>query len=1038
MSIPTLTIGLGGTGVLAVRALKKLYQGLPDDDPPGGLPKEERVPASFLALDFDRSALYAGDAAQRFADLDEDEFFYLNPKGIQEMLLNLDRGENGGLAWEKVLQWFPDRARIQIPPSEVEANGASQLRVLGRIGFFLNDQVIERMLRLKLNDLGSEVDPHRLAEDKRVVIVSSIAGGTGAGMLVDMCYVARRQLMRPRVFAYVLLPEVFQDVDSGGRIYQNAYACLKELAYLKDQQIPFDAEYERIPPIHVPVAGEEPMSRIFLCRGDGFAGAESIKSAVVQIANSILGQLQRTIQEKTLAIASNTLSADPLEEQRKRRTHCFSTVTSSIFELEKVDTGSVIFEMIVEALKDDRKLEEIYQDNVHATFERLVQEFEPNPAAPAAINEKREEERAKAQDGAFIEVVRLVREWGERIDLVVPRFQPALLGKVQSAIASAEAAAHNGREGTDLKAVLSQLEELTQLPPMRKGVESPTDVKFERLTDVQAVLDTFDKEILGILDPLSPEAEPTTEQALKRRTYYSQLLRLEKAIIQAAYMDVPENFQNVEMSWSDGDLGGTPPKRGWWGRTATLFTHETERLKLGIDSLSKVFSDPFTAGEIATFLKLRAREKVFRKIREFQAKLQKVLDKPIRAWTERKHQSVEIQKQLANLGHLRPKVVEWLGERFPKMLDETSDIYKSDEPPEQRRKKLEELVYRHLKTAPDLIGPHYRFDKNPEEVEDFVREQLVRARQQIFERRTPNPQRKGIALIMIPEGLIWPRGSRQALRRFLEASASQILASRVQVEDYKGSRIWIYYEDLFNPPEHVRHIDEYYRTYKSQQFKELFHIDRRFFNSPVFDEIVSRHTTITITCGNPGCRENISGVPRTEHICPGCGKMIRNRCGNENCTENDLSHHPKGRDKSCPGCGGFNHGAWWCCTKHGKVAVEVPIDKDRCPTCIAQHHEDPVRYPESGISVRPDLKETLACPHCEVLHKKDKKHPVFRIARDLRRFYLHGVNGHDRIDFAKLARRYNLPDDVRCPSCRTFLIPVHHQRMTPTCGGSAS
>lgn len=475
MSIPTLTIGLGGTGVLAVRALKKKYEELPAD---------ERVPASFLVFDFDRSALYAGDQQQRFAELKEDEFFYLNPKGIQEMLLNLDRGENGGLAWEKVLQWFPDRAHIQIPPSEVEANGASQLRVLGRIGFFLNDQVIERMLRLKLNDLGSEVDPHRLAEDKRVVIVSSIAGGTGAGMLIDMCYVARRQLLRPRVFTYVLLPEVFQDVDSGGRIFQNAYACLKELAYLKDQQIPFDAEYERIPPIHVPVAGEEPMSRIFLCRGDGFAGAESIKQAVVQIADSILGQLQRTIQEKTLAIASNTLSADPLEEQKKRRTHCFSTVTSSVFPLEKVDTGNVIFEMIVEALKDDKKLEEIYEANIRATFERQVQDFEPDPAHPAPIDEKREEETAKSQDDAYIEVLRLVREWEERIELVVTKIPPpsapkgsrpagpALLVALREAVAQANQAART--VGKDLLPFhAARLAEIRKLTPRLLRDSSP-------------------------------------------------------------------------------------------------------------------------------------------------------------------------------------------------------------------------------------------------------------------------------------------------------------------------------------------------------------------------------------------------------------------------------------------------------------------------------------------------------------------------------------------------------------------------------------
>src|SRR5436305_179338 len=118
MSVATLVIGLGGTGVLTVRALKKLYE---------ELPKDERVPASLLAFDFDRSALLAGDQSFRFSSLSEDEFFYLNPKALQEMLRNLDRGDNGGLAWEKVLKWFPDRAHVQIPASEVEANGASQL-----------------------------------------------------------------------------------------------------------------------------------------------------------------------------------------------------------------------------------------------------------------------------------------------------------------------------------------------------------------------------------------------------------------------------------------------------------------------------------------------------------------------------------------------------------------------------------------------------------------------------------------------------------------------------------------------------------------------------------------------------------------------------------------------------------------------------------------------------------------------------------------------------------------------------------------------
>jgi hypothetical protein len=341
-----------------------------------------------------------------------------------------------------------------------------------------------------------------------------------------------------------------------------------------------------------------------------------------------------------------------------------------------------------------------------------------------------------------------------------------------------------------------------------------------------------------------------------------------------------------------------------------------------------------------------------------------------------------------------------------------------------------------LDSDPDLRGEHWVLEKNQDNAENEIREKLVRSRQRVFEKRTPNPQRKGIALVMVPEGLIWPSGDPDTLRRFLEASSAQILAVRSQVEDYKGSQIWIYYEDLFNPPEHVRNIDEYYRTYTTQEFKELFHIDRRFLENPTFREIHSKPTSVVVTCGNPDCRENVSALPRTEHICPGCGRMILTRCGNEGCPEIALNRHPEYRSKTCPVCDGFNHAAWWCCTQHGKIPVEVPIDKDRCPLCIERHQKDPIEFPAWRISLRPDLIDSRVCPHCEDLAEDNPQHEVFRIRKDLLPYYLDGVNGHDRDDFLlKIAPKYHLPDKSRCPSCRTILIPVHHQKSAPSCGG---
>jgi hypothetical protein len=327
MGIPTLVVGLGGTGVLTLRALKQLYEKLPE---------RERVPALFLAYDFDRAAMMTGDEKSGFARLEENrEFLYLNTKGIQDFLRNLDQSKRGGLAWEKILRWFPDRSSVRIPSSEVEANGASQLRCLGRLRLFLNDELIEGSLRRAL--LGLEMDPRNLSDDKRVILVSSVAGGTGSGMLIDMAYLARRQEIRPSVWAYLLLPEVFEDVDSGSRIFMNSYACLKELAYLKEQAIPFEAQYVRIPPVEVSVGEEEPFQRIFLTRGELHSGADAVKRASVQIAEVILAQLQRDIQGKCLSIASGGPSNHASHEEQKRTMGVFGTASSSLIELAQVN-----------------------------------------------------------------------------------------------------------------------------------------------------------------------------------------------------------------------------------------------------------------------------------------------------------------------------------------------------------------------------------------------------------------------------------------------------------------------------------------------------------------------------------------------------------------------------------------------------------------------------------------------------------------------------------------------------------------------------
>jgi hypothetical protein len=131
--------------------------------------------------------------------------------------------------------------------------------------------------------------------------------------------------------------------------------------------------------------------------------------------------------------------------------------------------------------------------------------------------------------------------------------------------------------------------------------------------------------------------------------------------------------------------------------------------------------------------------------------------------------------------------------------------------------------------------------------------------------------------------------------------------------------------------------------------------------------------------------------------------------------------------KVCRRCGGYNSRAWWKCSNHGKIAVDVSTADERCPQCIERHYESPDVFPVSSISLRPDLRELVLCPNCIKLREEDDHHSVFKLPIGLVVFFREGVRGEDYEKYIHLSRQIGLPDDFRCPYCRTLLIPVHHR-----------
>lgn len=1053
MSIPTLIVGLGGTGALTVRALKHAYE---------QLPIAERVPAGFLAIDFDRSALVDA-AGERLAELNEDEFLYLKPENIQDTLANLDRTLDDSPAWKSVHAWFPDRKEVQIPLSETEANGAGQFRALGRLGFFVHADRIEDTLRKRFEALPCEVNATTLSRRRRVILVASVAGGTGSGMLIDVAYLARRRLLgRPRVYAYLLLPEVFAEVDQGGRIYQNAYAALRELAHFKDQQIPFEGNYWKITPLSVPVGAEEPFTRLFLFGRQACPDGDPVVSSCREMADTVLAQLNATIQEKTLSIVANTASADVTEERDRRRTHCFSAAGSGHLGIGIKEIGQeVIVRYIAQVMRDNERLREVLAPTLGEMAERAENALVDRDQSGAVATMPTEDAEI-AQQEALADISeraqRLARRFVKTIETVAADGRDKILDWLKSELEKATRGAaaeyeamiehawgsienlrnvllHSGKDQEEEREVASADEASVAAEMGEKATkEQSLRQAVNALRDTMPPFDKVDRSIQRHVDNMLLMSQDVQDprSRLVRLLFVSEL---RKALPHVFVWEANEEpHGELRRHWQDLDAKKEKLQSLPWFKRIFLSRQEKRLLSFGRAAvLQKARNLEALATTLKAVFMARANSLLKRRLHREEHKLGRQLEEVRRPWEVDLVDSGALPAEIPQLPPvLKEKIDQILRDRLRLLLLEAQAKIRTHDDDARRREVLRRLLREHVLDDPELRRLRFVVDAD-DDSKDNTKQQIISAlagsHQDIFVRRTPNPQRKGFGVILAPDGVMWPDGPER-FRSFLDASAEQILECRSQVVTYSGKELWFYFEDLFNPPEHIRNLDDYYQAYASQAHPELFHIDRRLLDSRSFREIFSGSHQLVISCGNAGCSANLAYEERTLRICPGCHRPIRSRCGNAGCALEELHRHPRGKERRCPSCGGFNHAAWWRCDRHGKDSVTVPADKPRCPRCVARHHEDPVGFPESKISRRPDTEGMVECPNCARVREEDPTWDSFFVHDDLLPFYRNGVNGHERERFEELAReRHKLPDGFRCKKCETMLIPVHHREM---------
>jgi serine/threonine protein kinase len=159
--------------------------------------------------------------------------------------------------------WLNPRMLYRIPRSQVTTG----VRALGRLAFLDNYRSVVRRLQAELDTI---LEPDHLqtasrhtrlgirTNRPRVYILTSLAGGSGSGMFIDLAYTLRALLRQmgyeqPDVVALLLLPDLdLKTAASRTRVMPlgNTYAALTELNHFADPAHTFRARYhEREAPI---------------------------------------------------------------------------------------------------------------------------------------------------------------------------------------------------------------------------------------------------------------------------------------------------------------------------------------------------------------------------------------------------------------------------------------------------------------------------------------------------------------------------------------------------------------------------------------------------------------------------------------------------------------------------------------------------------------------------------------------------------------------------------------------------------------------
>lgn len=294
--IPTLIIGIGGTGVDALLKIKhKLKTSF-----------REAENIQFLAIDTDMAASGKQTGQSVLTKLTDDEFLLLgkNLNLSQQLKLPEDR-------------WTPEQQEFM--PRGVNYNpginaGAGGWRVVGR--FLLFNKILDITTRLEkiISNIRQTKRGRNSLSDiqMNVMVVTGIAGGTGSGASIDIAYIIRCileqkfQLDKYNLTGYIVLPDVNQSNRDNQYSESNGYAYLKELDYLQSLSANHET-FEQSYKSYKYKGDKGPFDECYLISGKDTHGSPVSSGSIYEkVQNTIADSIADTLTDATNYTSSNS------------------------------------------------------------------------------------------------------------------------------------------------------------------------------------------------------------------------------------------------------------------------------------------------------------------------------------------------------------------------------------------------------------------------------------------------------------------------------------------------------------------------------------------------------------------------------------------------------------------------------------------------------------------------------------------------------------------------------------------------------------